>query len=373
MGSSIRLFSIRAIDIRLHITFPLILLWAALQFGMRAGSLEGAVFGVIAISLLFVLVTLHELGHSFAAQYYGVPVKRIILSPLGGVAQLSQIPDEPKQEFVIAIAGPAVNGVAALLMAGVAVTLGFDLGNPLIALSGLGGLTIASLFVYVFYYNILLALFNLIPAFPLDGGRIFRSLLALRLNYVQATSIAANVGRVVAILMGLYGLFSGGIFLMMIAIFIFSAGTQEARMVKVRSVLRAVKVHQVYSPSVYVLNPSSTVQQAMNLMIFGRQRNFPVVDSDRLAGFLPYSDLMQASHSAASHSFITSIMRRDIQPVGLNDDLFEVQRLLNESQLEALPVALNGQFLGMITQHQIAETHQLLRKTPNTSLQGQSI
>lgn len=373
MGSSIRLFSIRGIDIRLHITFPLILLWAGLQFGLRAGSLESAAFGVIAISLLFVLVTLHELGHSFAAQYYGVPVKRIILSPLGGVAQLNQIPDDPKQEFIIAIAGPAVNVVAALLMAGIAAAVGVELGNPLLALGGLGGLTVASLFVYVFYYNIILALFNLIPAFPLDGGRIFRSLLALRLNYVKATSIAAIVGRVIAIMMGIYGLFSGGIFLMMIAVFIFSAGTQEARMVKVRSVLRDVKVHQVYSPSVYVLNPSSTVQQAMNMMIYGRQRNFPVVDSDRLAGFLPYEDLMQASRSAASHSFITSIMRRDVQSVGLDDDLFEVQRRLNESQLEAFPVAVNGQFLGMITQHQIAQTHQLLRKTSDTSLQSQSV
>ena len=108
MGSSLKLFSIRGIEVKLHITFPLILLWAALQFGLLAGNLSSALFGVVAVSFLFVLVTLHELGHSFAAQYYGVPVKQIVLSPLGGVAQLAHIPEKPVQEFVIAIAGPAV-------------------------------------------------------------------------------------------------------------------------------------------------------------------------------------------------------------------------------------------------------------------------
>ncbi len=373
MGNSFKLFSVRGIDIRLHITFPLILLWAGLQFGLRAGAVESAVFGVIAVGFLFVLVTLHELGHSFAAQYFGVPVKQIILSPLGGVAQLNEIPDKPKQEFVIAIAGPAVNVVIAILMGAVALGLGISVENPFLILSGLGGLTLTSLFIYVFYYNIVLALFNLIPAFPLDGGRVFRSLLAMRLDYVRATTIASTVGQVIAVMLGIYGLFSGGIFLVLIAVFIFTAGRQEAQMVRVRSVLRGVKVQQAYSPSVYQLNRDSTVQQATNLMIYGGQRNFPIVDSESLIGFLPHGDLMGAMQTAAPHSRVENLMRRDVEPVEPGDNLFEVQRKLGELQLEALPVAIGNRFLGLITRRQIADVHRLLQKTPNAILQGQSV
>ncbi len=372
MGNSLKLFSVRGIDIRLHITFPLILLWAGLQFGLRAGSLDSALFGIIAITFLFVLVTLHELGHSFAAQFFGVPVKQIVLSPLGGVAQLSQIPDKPIQEFIIAIAGPAVNVAAAVLMAAAALAAGIDIGNPFQAISGLGGLSLEALFTYVFIYNIILALFNLIPAFPLDGGRIFRSLLAMKLEYVKATEIAASIGRALAVLLGLYGLFNGGFFLIFIAIFIYLAGRQEAQMVAVRSALRRAQVQQVYSPNVYRLSPSSTIQQASNLMIFGRQRNFPVVDSNKLVGFVPHRGLVQAMRTAAPHSLISQVMRRDVEPVSPLDDLFEAQQRLNKLGLEALPVESDGWFLGMITQRQIEAFHHLLRGKPDTILQGQS-
>ena len=372
MGSSYKLFTIRGIAIRLHITFPLILLWVGLQFGLRTGALESALFGVIAISLLFVLVTLHELGHSFTAQYFNVQVKQIILSPLGGVAQLNEIPENPIQEFIIAIAGPAVNIAFALLMGAAVLAFGLDISDPLRALSGLGGLTLTSLFIYVFYYNIILALFNLIPAFPLDGGRIFRSLLAMRLEYVKATSIASIVGRVVAIMLGLYGLFSGSIFLTFIAIFIYTAGRQESQMVRVRSILRGVKAGQAHTTSVYLLKPDSTVQQAANLMIYGGQRNFPVVSDGRLVGFLPYSDLSQAMRTAAPHTQVINIMRRDISPVAPEDDLFEVQRRLGQLQLEALPVAVEGRFLGLITQRHIADVHQMFRSAPNSLPKSQS-
>ena len=161
MRGSLRLITVRGIDIRLHFTFPLILIWAALQFGLLAGNLSGALFGVTAILILFGLVTLHELGHGFAAQYYDVPVKQIVLSPIGGVAQLSHIPEKPSQEFFIALAGPAVNFLIALLMALVLLTPVASLGNPAAVITGASGFTLNSLFSYIFFYNILLALFNI--------------------------------------------------------------------------------------------------------------------------------------------------------------------------------------------------------------------
>ena len=364
MGSSLKLFSVRGIDVRLHITFPLILLWAAYQFGLSDGNLNGALFGVVAISVLFILVTLHELGHSFVAQYFGYRVEKIVLSPLGGVAQLAEMPEKPSQEFLVAIAGPAVNIVVAIVMGLVALGAGLPLFNPLLVSNGAVGFGLEALFSYIFFYNIILALFNLLPAFPLDGGRIFRSLLALKLDYVQATTIASIVGRALAVILGLYGLFNGGFFLLFIAIFIFTAGSQEAQMVRVRSVMRGLRVEQVYSQSAYRLTPYSTVQQALNLMLLGGgQADFPVVDGDRLVGFLTRETLLQARRTAAPHSYISAFMQ-DVEPAAASDDLYLVQQRMSHDRLESLPVVSAGRYLGLVTRQHIIAGLRLVHSLP---------
>jgi len=199
MNKSFRLLTVSGIDLRLHITFPLILAWAALQFGLMFGTFSGAIFGIVAITLLFVLVTLHELGHSYAALAFGVPVKQIILTPIGGVAQLMRMPEKPAQELIIAIAGPTVNIIIAILMAALAMGFGVDILTLLGGFFELSGTTFMTLFSYIFVSNIFLAIFNLLPAFPMDGGRILRALLAMRMDYARATSIAAGIGRVLAV------------------------------------------------------------------------------------------------------------------------------------------------------------------------------
>jgi Zn-dependent protease len=372
MRSSLKLLTVRGIDIRLHITFPLILVWAALQFGLLSGNINSAIFGVVAISLLFVLVTLHELGHSIAAQYYEIPVKQIILSPIGGMAQLSHIPEKPIQEFVIAIAGPAVNLVVALLMWLILLTPVVDLSDPTLTLMGRSGFTLNGLFSYIFFYNILLALFNLIPAFPLDGGRIFRSLMAMRLDYVRATKIAALVGRIVAIGLGIFGIFNGGFFLIFIAIFIYFGAGQEANIVQIRNTLRRYTVRDVYSASVYRLLPDSTVQQARNIMIFGKQRNFPIVVEDRLVGFISYSEFMKSLPSTVAHTRVSTIMGQNLQPVVCDDDLFKVQQRFIEDKTGALPVVDGDRFLGLVTQEQINNLQRQLSDSPKAVVQNQS-
>jgi Zn-dependent protease len=373
MGRSLKLFSVRGIDIRLHFTFPLILLWAALQFGLAGGGVESALFGVIAISLLFVLVTLHELGHSFAALYYGVPVKQIVLSPIGGMAQLQEIPEKPIQEFVIAVAGPAVNVLVALLMAMFIPVLGLGAADFVAALTLNAGLTATAVFAYIFVYNIFLAVFNLIPAFPLDGGRIFRALLAMKLDYVQATTIAATVGRVVAVLLGIYALLNGGIFLVFIAVFIYTAAGQEAAAVRARNVLRGYSVQDAYSPSAYTLTPYTTLQQAVNLMMVSGQSNFPVVENETLAGFVTQQELGEAMQTRGGHTWTNMIMRRNVAPVSPTTPLLAVQKRLETEQLGALPVVENGRYLGLIGQWQIRHFFMLLtRKTgaPPTIIQS---
>ncbi len=362
MNSSFKLMSIRGIDLRIHITFPLILIWAAFQYGTAAGdAVTGAIFGVVVILLLFILVTLHELGHSFAAQYYGVPVKQIVLLPIGGLAQMSQIPENPKQEFVISTAGPAVNVVMAVLMGAMILVFNIPLTAPFTGIS----LTFAVIFSYIFYYNIMLALFNLLPAFPMDGGRIFRSLLAMKLNYVTATLIAGNVGRALAVAMGIYGLLNGGIFLMLIALFIFSGASQEMMMVRFQQRKRRGEipthvylmpghmVQEVHSPHVLVLNPNDSLEQAMQVRMQGIQNNFPVVQNGRYMGFVTEAGLVNAYKQYGPDVMVYAAMSPAIKPVSLATDLVEALRRMDMWQVDALPVTDNGRLLGMITRQQI--------------------
>ncbi len=373
MKNSLKLFTVRGIDVRLHATFPLILLWAAFQFGLITGTFQGAVFGVTAVSFLFVLVTLHELGHSFAAQYYGVPVKQIVLSPIGGVAQLEHIPENPRQEFVIAIAGPAVNFGIGLLMLLAAWLSNIAILDPLTILFGEAGLTLAGLFSYVFVYNLFLALFNLLPAFPMDGGRILRSALAMRMDYVRATQIAAAVGRGIAILMGIYGLFNGGIFLILIAVFVYMGARQEAVIVEQRGFLRRYQVWQAYSQTAYHLTPYTNLQQAANLMLASGQGSFPVLEGSALVGFLPQRTLLAALRSRGAHTWVSMVMRQDVQPVLPTTNLFVVQERMMTEKLDALPVVSeNGRFLGIITQQHLLDLRNLVRVAPNTIIDMQS-
>lgn len=365
MNRSIRLLTIKGIDIRVHLTFPLILIWAAYQFGTLYDSMSGALFGVVAVSLLFVLVTLHELGHSFAARMYGVPVKQIVLSPIGGVAQLARMPDNPKQEMVIAIAGPAVNILMAFFIAAIGFAYGLEMMSLATSFSVSESATVAALISYVFMANLFLAAFNLIPAFPMDGGRILRALLALRLEYARATNIAATIGRIVAILFGIYGLLNGGLFMIFIAFFIFTAAGQEAKYSRVKQALDGYTVQQAYSASAYRLHPTYSLEQAKNLAAYSGQQDFPVVDGEWLTGYLTRPALNQALRSNPSYLPVSSAMDHQIRPVTPEMGLFKVQQRLVEESRQGLPVVSNsGRFLGVITHQHIAQLFQQVQTPP---------
>lgn len=374
MNKSFRLLSVSGIDLRLHVTFPLILAWAALQFGLMFGTLNGAIFGVVAITLLFILVTLHELGHSFAARAFDIPVKQIILTPIGGVAQLLRIPEKPVQELIIAIAGPAVNIIIAILMAALALSFGIDIGTLIGSFGRLSDTTFMALFSYIFVSNIFLALFNLIPAFPMDGGRILRALLAMRIDYVRATRIAAGVGRVAAVGLGIYGLLNGNFFLIMIAVFIFGAATQEARATKARHLLQGYTVQQAFSTSSYRLEASYTLQQAANMMAYSGQRDFAVVSGEQFVGFLPHSILSDALRTYPGHTPISTIMLQNVRPVTETADVHSVQERLMSEGMNALPVTtVNGRLLGLITRQHIADLYRLVKSKPSIIPGPQSI
>lgn len=232
MGSSLKIASVFGIAVRIHVTFLLFLAWIWFSY-YQSGGLSGAVQGVLLILILFACVLLHEFGHAFAARGFGIKTPDITLYAIGGVARLNRIPDKPWQELIVAIAGPLVNVViAAVLIFVIHVTTSLQevehLESPRIELLA----KIASL-------NVFLVLFNLIPAFPMDGGRVLRALLAMVMSYTRATQIAARIGQGLALVFAIVGLFGipplglrDNPFLVFIAIFIFVGAQQEAAMTR---------------------------------------------------------------------------------------------------------------------------------------------
>jgi len=360
MNNALQLFKIRGINIKMHFTFPLILIWAGLSFGLfQQGGLEGAVYGILVTSLVFLIVVLHELGHSVAAQYYHVPVKQIVLLPIGGVAQLEEIPEEPRKELVIAIAGPLVNFVLAILLAVIAPLLGQSLtGGSLLALpSLLGKLTFSSIFGYVFTTNLFIGLFNLIPAYPMDGGRILRALLATRLSYRTATAAAVSIGQVLSWGFGLWGFLSGNFFLIILAFFIYTGAGQEGKMVQTKHILGDLRVEQAYTRGARSISLNEPLETALQATLHSFQSSFPICEDGQLAGMLPYSTLVRSLEKKDLQTPIREVMQTGITPVSPQDKLIDVQRRMSLERVDALPVVDQDGFLGMITSQDLNEAY----------------
>lgn len=362
MNNSIKLFKIRGIDIKMHVTFPLILLWGALAFGpFRNGGWEGALFGVVVTSLVFVIVVLHELGHSIAALRYNIPVKQIVLLPIGGVAQLKEIPEDPGKELVIAAAGPLVNLLLAILLFLLAPIVGqtINISSFLGFNSSLGVLSFSSIFGYIFTTNLFIGLFNLIPAFPMDGGRILRSLLAYRLPYVRATSVAVAIGQILSWGFGLIGFLNGNFFLIILAIFIYTGAGQEGKMVQIKNVLGDLRVEQAYSRGVQSINLNEPIETALHLTLNSFQSNFPICDEGKLVGLLPYQRLVESLEKKDIGTPIRDVMQTGIKPVSSTDRLIDVQVQMSAHGTDALPVVDGEEFLGMITSQDLNEAYRL--------------
>ena len=366
MGGSFKIATLRGIDIKIHVTFFLILVYAAIMFGAGGRGAGGAVFGVVATLLLFGCVVLHELGHSLVAQRYGIPVRDITLWPIGGVARLERMPDKPAQEFWVAIAGPLVNfAIAAVIFVAAQalarVQMAFDLGaieRALLQLQAPGLLS------YLFTTNLFLGLFNLIPAFPMDGGRILRALLASRLNFARATTIAVAIGQNLELLAGLYGFLSGQLNLVLIAIFVFMGAGSEGQMAQVKSVLADLKVRQAFTRKTEALNPNDRLERAAELTLNTFQSDFPVCDGGALVGLLTRTDLISALQQRGSNAFVVSVMRKEFPTIELDESLFGAQQKMAENNVEALPVMEGGQFRGLLTLRDVDEVFRLLSASP---------
>ncbi|HEV3164657.1 MAG TPA: site-2 protease family protein [Isosphaeraceae bacterium] len=347
MSSSWKIGRVAGIPIYVHWTFFILI--AFVVFGhWRAGhDLATTAEGVGFVLALFGCVVLHELGHALAARQFGVPTADITLLPIGGIARLQRIPEHPGQELVIALAGPAVNMViaGALFLAGVVMPIAFNDPNHLVNDRFLPKLLEVNVFLF---------LFNLLPAFPMDGGRVLRALLAMRFEYARATRMAASVGQFMAILFAFMGLM-GQPMLILIALFVWVGAEAEAVQVQERTVLKGVKVRDAMLTDYRTLSPDDTLGQAARLLLAGSQHDFPVLSDGRPVGLLARSDLMTGLAQGGRDALVADFQRPEIGEVEAGAPLVPAMARLRQGEGPCLQVMDAGLPVGLLTLENIGE------------------
>jgi Zn-dependent protease len=350
MRWSWRIGRIAGIDVFVHFTFVLLIAWLTFSHYSVHRDVREALVGLAFTLSLFGIIVLHELGHALAARHYGIETRDITLLPIGGVARLDRIPEQPRQELVVALAGPAVNVVLAA-----AHYVGLRLDARLFEVSQaarVGG----DFLIQLFWVNVFLAAFNLLPAFPMDGGRVLRSLLAMRLDYLRATQIAATVGQGMAVLFAIVGLYYNP-FLILIALFVWLGAKQEESLVKLKSSLAGIPVEQVMTTVSQRLRPEEPLARAAEHVLAGFQQDFPIVDAeDRVVGVLSRQDLAAALAAGNQATPVGDLMKREFVTAHPRDTLDVAFTRLQQCRCRSLPVVGDrGRLVGMLTADAVAE------------------
>ena len=348
MRWSWKIGEVAGIGIFIHATFSLLILFILLRHILGGQSLQAALAGVAFILVIFGCVVLHELGHALTARRYGIRTKDITLLPIGGLARLERMPDKPSQELSVALAGPAVNVVIAAGIYGVLHLMG---SRPeLEKLTWVGG----DFLNKVMAVNLWLAGFNMLPAFPMDGGRVLRAVLAGRMDFARATRIAARVGQTMAFFFGLLGLFTNP-FLLFIALFVWMGAEQEAAAAHVKTSLGGIPVANAMLTDFRTIQPEDPLAVAVDHILAGWQQDFPVVFGERVLGILTRDDLLRALAQQGADVRVRDVMRREFQIVSPHAALEEAIALLQESPCRTIPVIDEGRLVGLLTPDNIAE------------------
>jgi Zn-dependent protease len=336
------------IGVYMHATFLLFIGWVVLTHWSQSHSLIATLEGVGFILALFGCVVLHEFGHALTAKKYGIKTRDITLLPIGGVARLERMPDDPMQELWVALAGPAVNVViAAVLYFWLIATTGLE---PIRNLSLTGGPIIQRL-VGV---NVFLVLFNMLPAFPMDGGRVLRAILATRMEYTTATNTAATIGQGMALLFGFLGFFTNP-FLLFIALFVWIGAAQEASITQMKFALSGIPIARAMITDFRSLSIGDSLGRAIELILTGSQQDFPVEENGKVVGILTRDDLLRALAREGKDLPVSEVMQRDFQMVEASEMLETGFRRLQNCQCRTLPVTRNGRLAGLVTMDNLGE------------------
>lgn len=352
MKSSFRIGRLLGIDVHVHITFFLLLAWLAYSYYGQRQDFGDVLRGIGLSIALFMIVVLHELGHAMAARYFGIRTLDITLLPIGGVARLERMPDDPKQELVVALAGPAVNVVLAILIYGL-ILLGV-LGEGLPRLDNVVDASMPFL-VHLLMANVFMVLFNLLPAFPMDGGRVLRSLLAMWLDYVKATQIAATIGKVMAFLFAAAALVFAMPMLFLIALFVWMGAGAEANYARQRTGFVGVPVSRAMFTDFQSFAPFQTLGEALPWVLSTPQTDFPIEEGDRLVGLVSRDDILRAASQGATEHRLNEVMQRNFPIARPQETLETVFLRMRQLQRPALPVVENGELLGMVTVESVGQ------------------
>lgn len=370
MKWSWRIATIAGIGVYLHATFLLLLAFIVYAELITGGRLPNIVATVLFLAAVFTIVVLHELGHALAARRYGIKTRDITLLPIGGVARLERMPEDPKQEVVVAIAGPAVNVVLAALCALLVIAIVGQsnirpiLLNPQFWLSMMSGRFVpfsgpASFPLIVLqqllFVNVVMVAFNLLPAFPMDGGRVLRAVLSMRINPVTATRLAAGIGQMMAVLFVIFALLSRQPMLIFVAMFVWFSAEAEAADAQMRSLMKDVTAKQAMVSNFHSITPASTLHDVSLHVVSGFQQDFPVVDGNQVVGILTRRALLQALRKHGQNHPVATVMVKDFQRADIGEALSQVYYRLSDAPCRVLPIMDEGRLVGMIDMENVGE------------------
>jgi Zn-dependent protease/CBS domain-containing protein len=347
MRNSYRLARVMGIDINIHVTFLLLL---ALFFFLLGPS------GLFLVVGVFFFVTVHEICHSLAAAYFGIKVKTITLLPIGGVAAMPEMPTKPYQELIISLAGPLSNVIVVILFYyPLRAVLGAEaLMYPLRVMSGQAEYTGQfNVLAHIYWINLVLAVFNMIPAFPMDGGRVLRAALSYRLGRKEATRVAVRLGHIFALLFAYFGIVHGHIFLLIIAVFIYMSASGEGMQVMVQETIKRYRVEDVLSRDFVHVTPETPIKKVLELIFHSHREDFAVMDNGLLKGIITRKEVMRGMHSVGQEAPVKNVMRADIPPVKATATLEVARKLMQRYNSHALPVINKERVVGLVTMDDI--------------------
>lgn len=376
MRVSLRVARVMRIPIYIHITFLVILPLFIAVFGLYSTSIFGIrlgfggmglglplelVLGTVASLLFFGSVLIHELAHSYVALRYGYEISGITLFIFGGVSQVEKVPSKAPGEAIMALLGP----LSSLAIGAIALPLSFlimDLGEGL-------AFEIPSIMVgLIGFYNLFLGVFNLIPAFPMDGGRILRALLARRMSFMKATQIAASAGRTIAIAMGLFGILTLNFWLVLIAIFIYFGAGEEERGTRLSEAFQGVRVGELMTRDVITIGPKETVRELLDRMLVEKHMGYPVVENGRLRGIVTLQDAARVTKEQQWMIQVGEIMSKEVLTASPEMEVMEAIRLLSSRSIGRLIVMEGNDIVGIVTRTDLVRAMEILSMTGATIL-----
>jgi len=354
MSASLSVGQFAGIKVQIHWTFWLLFIFVAFLVFTNDGNFSELAWNFVFVFALFFCVILHEFGHALTARRFGVGTRSITLLPIGGLASLKKIPENPKEEFYIAIAGPLVNVVIALLLYPFLNLEAYMGQDPEMLQEQLSSINGDNFLFYLFFVNIALVLFNMLPAFPMDGGRIFRALLSMKLGRIQATNIAASVGKFLAFLFFIYGIFFN-VILAVIAVFIYFGAHSENITVQQLSLLEGNSVRDAMITEFSILKPDDPLSVAIDKILASTEQNFIVATDNRIEGILYMEDLANALRKGGDELKIGEVMDQNVLTLEAEKPLASGYRKIQQGYKNFFPVLEHGEIVGVVDMNNINE------------------